>query len=484
RGGTELLPALEDVLSLPADPERSRMIVLLTDGAVSAEEQAAALIRRGLSERVRLFCFGIGPAVNRYLLNRLARLGRGTAEVVGLNEDIEGAIIRFQDRLSYPVLTDLQLAVIGADLLEVLPSPLPDLYAGQVLSVIARLKCGGQPELTRVALTGRRGSEPIKIEIEAARPTDEPLIRRLWGQRVIDRLLEAPACERNEVEITKLSLAHHILTPYTALLAIDCITTDAVQPPRRVFVATPLPEGLQYASFGVSANLVRRRSPLWASLTARSAPPVQDGLSNHGQHLFTSAGPDHGLQDRSAMYGAINQAESTPVIDLAEGELRRLARQQRVSGAWGEDHESVEETAAAVVAFARAGYTPTRGSFRQAMSRALRWLQSAPRTGIERVLVLWALGEVAVADGKTEAFANLAKEAMTVGATTPSPLVAAIAVRLERLSGKAIETGEVSATNDYRVAAILGQVPNTDIAQLSTAWQACLAAVTSAHFRR
>ncbi|HEX5418294.1 MAG TPA: VIT domain-containing protein, partial [Chloroflexota bacterium] len=146
RGGTEIVAALAEVAGCPRDPRRRRVVVLFTDGAVSAEEQAARLVAEKLSGD-RLFCFGIGPAVNRYLLDQLSRAGRGVAEVVGLDEDIEGAIIRFQDRLSYPVLSDLTLTVEGAPAQDLFPSPLPDLYAGAALQVAVRLGASENPRL-------------------------------------------------------------------------------------------------------------------------------------------------------------------------------------------------------------------------------------------------------------------------------------------------------------------------------------------------
>ncbi len=108
RGGTEIVQAVESALDVPADRERGRYILFLTDGAVSAEDRAFQAIRKKLSQ-ARIFTFGIGSSVNRALLSKMAQLGRGTAEFLQLDEDIEGAILRFQDKVAFPVLTDIQL---------------------------------------------------------------------------------------------------------------------------------------------------------------------------------------------------------------------------------------------------------------------------------------------------------------------------------------------------------------------------------------
>ncbi|MBI2941368.1 MAG: hypothetical protein HYY04_13115 [Chloroflexi bacterium] len=63
--------------------------------------------------------------VNRYLLAGPASAGRGAAEVAGLNGDIKGVVIGFQDRPSFPMLTDLRLELSGDQASEIHPSPLP-----------------------------------------------------------------------------------------------------------------------------------------------------------------------------------------------------------------------------------------------------------------------------------------------------------------------------------------------------------------------
>ena len=99
---------MKAALTASSDAARTRYVVFLTDGAVSAEERAIEQVR-GMIGGARLFTFGIGPSVNRALLSRMAGLGRGRAAFLQLDEDIEGAIIRFQDSVSFPMVTDLQL---------------------------------------------------------------------------------------------------------------------------------------------------------------------------------------------------------------------------------------------------------------------------------------------------------------------------------------------------------------------------------------
>jgi Ca-activated chloride channel family protein len=76
RGGTDILGALDAALQFARDRERRRYVVFLTDGAVSAEDEA---LRPSSANTAAPVHPRTGPSVNRALLARVAGLG-GTAE--------------------------------------------------------------------------------------------------------------------------------------------------------------------------------------------------------------------------------------------------------------------------------------------------------------------------------------------------------------------------------------------------------------------
>ena len=51
-------------------------MIFLTDGYIGNEVTVLELVHRTLGE-ARLFAFGVGAGVNRYLLDELGRVGRG-----------------------------------------------------------------------------------------------------------------------------------------------------------------------------------------------------------------------------------------------------------------------------------------------------------------------------------------------------------------------------------------------------------------------
>ena len=80
-GGTRLLGALEQAVAIRRQPSVSRSIVLVTDGYIDAESAVFDYIRDQRDD-VNFFAFGIGSSVNRFLIEGVARAGRGEPFIV------------------------------------------------------------------------------------------------------------------------------------------------------------------------------------------------------------------------------------------------------------------------------------------------------------------------------------------------------------------------------------------------------------------
>ena len=271
RGGTDILPALETALSLPVDLNRSRLVVFLTDGAVSAEDESLKRART-LMGAARLFTFGIGSSVNRAFLQQLARIGRGESTFIGAGEDIGEAILRFQDRISFPLLTNLSLRAEGCQIWDVYPAHLPDLYADRPLEVVGRyLRNEGEALPACLVARGDRAGTALEMHsMLAAQAPDAAVLARLWARARVDDLSEqvelgqkAEYDARNE--IIPLAIQASLLTKYTAFLAVD---SDAPATPGKsqlILVSQPLPEGVEPAGFDLPTFL---KSPARISLSA------------------------------------------------------------------------------------------------------------------------------------------------------------------------------------------------------------------------
>src|SRR5690606_26771627 len=104
-GGTELIPALRSALALPADQERARSFVVVTDGFVTVEREAFRLVRENLAS-ANLFAFGIGSSVNRQLIEGLARAGQGEPFIVLDAASAEAEAERLRQMIEAPVLAN------------------------------------------------------------------------------------------------------------------------------------------------------------------------------------------------------------------------------------------------------------------------------------------------------------------------------------------------------------------------------------------
>jgi von Willebrand factor type A domain len=474
RGGTDILGAIDSVLTLSSDPERQRYIVFLTDGAVSADNEALRRVQRQLG-RARLFTFGVGPSVNRSLLTRMAALGRGTAEFLQLNEDIEEAIIRFQDRVAYPVLQDITLDWEGVAAWDVYPARLPDLYIGQPLELVARIRARGQGP-GRLTISGRSGSLPVTLEVELPPGTAaEPVITRAWARARVDALLDGLRNEPGQIgalrpEIIGLGISHRLLTPFTAFVAVDSeVTQELSDKQTRVSVADPLPEGLMIEGF-FGPPMAFMAAPPAAPMSALRGPV--SGVVSRMRSIRERALPAQHASDVADMMMETPEfayvAESRPAPEIIashqqtiEELLRWLARTQNVSGSWGSGETEVEQTSAAVLAFARAGHTHRGGHYRRQLARAIKWLLAQTAQGLAEFARAQALSELAAATGD-EAIALAAQSAQTGPAETGIVFVEPL-----------------STLDELRAAALAGQVktvspsllrgPQGDLARVWTA---------------
>ena len=124
-----------------------------------------------------------------------------------------------------------------------------------------------------------------------------------------------------------------------------------------------------------------------------------------------------------------------------------------MDGSWDGD---AERTAAALLAFIRAGHTTRTGSFRQAVRRACEWLRSSRLAGFGAFLGARALAELARATGQAADQAS----AERVRAEPPPPVTPVEKAVLGWLdAGQAPAEGvpgSLHSLDDLRLAAAAG----------------------------
>ena len=129
-GGTMMIEGIKAALDFPHDERRLRVVSFMTDGYIGNEAEILGAIHDHLGAS-RIFSFGVGSSVNRYLIERMALIGRGAAAFVTLDESGGRATDQFYERISHPGLTDLSIDWAGMQVSDVYPGRLPDLFVGR-----------------------------------------------------------------------------------------------------------------------------------------------------------------------------------------------------------------------------------------------------------------------------------------------------------------------------------------------------------------
>ncbi len=182
-GGTEILEPLQSIYNLPSHPTRPRQIIVLTDGQVSNEDETIRLCRKGRPARV--FAFGIGEGVSQHLVRGIARASGGSSEFIASGERIEPKVLRTFGRLNTPIFDKIDLRW-GKTKADIAPKQLPPLFAGEGMTLFARIQDGYDSAVTLQA-DQQQWSLPLDFE-KAERNSPIPI---LWARHAIRDLEES-----------------------------------------------------------------------------------------------------------------------------------------------------------------------------------------------------------------------------------------------------------------------------------------------------
>jgi Ca-activated chloride channel family protein len=158
-GGTDILPALEFVLT-QAPRTRVLQLVVLTDGQVTNTDAVLDAVRRH-ADRVRVFTFGIGRGISYHLVRGLARVGSGAAEFVYPGERLEGKVVRLFRRAMSPTLRDVHIDWSDARVVTI-PATVGPLFGDEPLRAYAWIKSAA----TTVSLRALGPNGPLSWQMD------------------------------------------------------------------------------------------------------------------------------------------------------------------------------------------------------------------------------------------------------------------------------------------------------------------------------
>lgn len=242
-GGTEMMKAIAAALD-PTDAEHHiRVVCFMTDGYVGNEEEIIAEVKRHTNTRV--FSFGIGSSINRYLLDKMAEAGRGEVEYVGLQDDGSAAAKRFHERVRNPLLTDIAVEYAGLPVSDVYPARVPDLFSAKPLVLTGRYQKAAKGSVRiRGKLAGKPYVRDIPVELPEAEGQHD-VLGTLWARLKVDSLTHSRSADSKN-EITKLGLSFNLMTQFTSFVAVEETTVTEGGVPRKVQVPVESPEGFSY----------------------------------------------------------------------------------------------------------------------------------------------------------------------------------------------------------------------------------------------
>lgn len=222
-------------------------MVFLTDGFIGNETQILAAVHEKLGA-ARIFSFGVGQAPNRYLLDRMAKLGSGAVAYLSLNDSAVDVMDRFFERVSHPALTDVAVDWGGLKVTDVFPSRLPDLFVGRPVILTGRY---AKAQSTTVRVRGKVGAHSRRIAVRAAFDDADRHkgLASIWARMKIadlfDRATHETAGELPD-RIKQVALDYGLMSAYTAFVAVDSLTRTNGDHGKTVAVPVLVPDGVRY----------------------------------------------------------------------------------------------------------------------------------------------------------------------------------------------------------------------------------------------
>ncbi len=233
-----------------------RIALFFTDGYVGNDMAIIDAVRRNAGT-TRVFSFGIGNSVNRWLLESMAGAGRGEVEFVLLASDADEAVNRLSKRIETPVLTDISLAFSDRlDVVDMIPAPgaIPDLFDVKPLVIHGRYKNPGKGTVT---VSGRTGAGAWQRSVDLDLPQSAPqhdVIATLWARARTDEVLaphlqsvqQGAAPQPVQDQVVALGETFSIMSQFTSFVAVEKSRMTIGGQPVLVAVPIEMPEGVSY----------------------------------------------------------------------------------------------------------------------------------------------------------------------------------------------------------------------------------------------
>lgn len=344
-GGTDILKSVQHALKMPDDPTRLRIVCYMTDGFIGNDMEVIDYIGKNRG-RARMFPFGVGNSVNRFLIDQMARQGRGVAEYVtlGMSEDemdqmwdreegkgpendaaarrvnsmssSRNAAQRFYDRISQPVLLDPRVSWGGLPVADVYPNSIPDVFTAGPIVLKGRYTRGGEGDITLSGiLRGKKWTHTLHVKFPEVQKEGSAL-PSLWAREKIAQLQSQDwkgAQDNNpnpqiKDQIVETALRYSLMSQYTSFVAVQQKIVNPGGASETVRVPIELGDGLNPEGFFGAEEGV-----------------VETAASNGGTGYRVAAGNTFAGQAGDPLITVQANADAREVIAILQGgEIKKL----------------------------------------------------------------------------------------------------------------------------------------------------------------
>ena len=195
-GRTDVFDTISSVLTLPRDPTRPLIALVVTDGDANVGVRETAQIISKFSTLndglVSVYMYGVKSSANRELIDVLTRGNRGESFIFDgwfrarSGDGLEALSTRFRD----PIFTDLRVVFASSCPAEAYPALLKNLYRDNTVEIVGRLPADAKE--VAFSLRGLAGATAYEGYFRfplASAATDATLAERWRRERAIDAQL-------------------------------------------------------------------------------------------------------------------------------------------------------------------------------------------------------------------------------------------------------------------------------------------------------
>jgi len=207
---------------------RHGQVVYLGDGTPSSGEMSVGTITARVlpllqEKRAELRFIGAGPSIDEIMFSGLAEILSASYERLASGEQPVRRARTIAANLEKPLLTGGKIE-LPAGFVDVIPSVLPALRAGEEIVVVGKLAGSVGSEHDTIRLTGEIDGQAVdwnrSLAVSTAPTENRNMLARRWATARIEQL-EKRKDEEATKEIIAQSIKHHVMSRHTSLIVLE-----------------------------------------------------------------------------------------------------------------------------------------------------------------------------------------------------------------------------------------------------------------------